>query len=122
VSGPSPVCLSCQDDSSPQRKTTSSLVPLAISLIELSLGGPIAVLQQHVDGGLTQIETTVKILDKVQQASSSTYCDVVKECLYWSQPGVLEFGDEKFDERLFEAVVSPLLRDFCSFEGLSYTE
>ncbi|CEN62755.1 hypothetical protein ASPCAL09386 [Aspergillus calidoustus] len=103
VSGPSPVCLSCQDDPPPQKKPTSRLLPLTISLIELSLA-------------------TAKILDKVQQESGSTYCDVVKECLYWSQPGGLEFGDEKSDERLFEAVVSPLLRDFSSFEGISYVE
>jgi hypothetical protein len=122
VSGPSPVGLSFQDDPSPQKKTTSILLPLAISLIELSLRGPIASLQQFGDGELTQIEATAEILDKVQQESGSTYCDIVKECLYWSQPGGLEFGDEKSDERLFEAVVSPLLRDFSSFEGLSYTE
>jgi hypothetical protein len=120
VSGPSPIC---QGDSSPHNnKATSTLLPLAISLIELSLGGPISSLQQRGDDELTQIETTVKTLDKVQQESGSSYSDVVKECLYWSQPGGLEFGDEKFDERLFNAVVSPLLRDFCSFEGLSYTE
>ncbi|KAL2783483.1 hypothetical protein BJX66DRAFT_344885 [Aspergillus keveii] len=119
VSGPSPACLSCQ---SPHNKATGTLLPLAISLIELSLGGPISALQQYGDGGLTQIETTVKILDKVQQESGSSYSDVVKECLYWSRPGGLEFGNEKFDERFFDAVVSPLLRNFCSFEGLSYTE
>jgi hypothetical protein len=120
VSGPFPVLLSCQDDSPPHKKTTSILLPLGISLIQLSVGRPIAALQQDEDAELTQIETTVKILDKVQQESGSTYSDVVKECLYWSQPGGLKFGYVKFDERVFEAVVSPLLRDLSSFDGISY--
>ncbi|KAL3438885.1 hypothetical protein BDV09DRAFT_79776 [Aspergillus tetrazonus] len=66
------------------------------------------------------INTATGVLQNVYCESGSTYGDVVKECLYWSRNKGERFEDPQFDQSVFDMVVSPLLRDFDYFEGVSH--
>lgn len=98
------------------------LKSLALTLVELSLGQTISELYRPEDSTgdiLSQLETAARVLPKVYQESGSNYGDVVKGCLGRSNSFRLVFSDEGFEESVYEFVVSPLLRDFEYFEGLS---
>lgn len=99
------------------------LFPLAMALIELSLGQTISALYRPEDrdatDDLTQLKITARVLPAVYRESGSNYGDVVKECLYWSNSKGVAFEDDKFEESVFESVVSPLIKDLAYFEGLS---
>ncbi|KAJ5539138.1 hypothetical protein N7513_007470 [Penicillium frequentans] len=98
------------------------LFPLALVLIELSLGSSIISLVLPHDEGSSEQETlfnaaTRLLQRKVYMTSGLGYGDVVKECLYWSRGG--GFDDDRFDESVFDMIVSPLLKDFNHFVGIS---
>lgn len=99
------------------------LFPLAMALIELSLGQTMSALYRPEDrdatDDLTQLKITARVLPAVYRESGSNYGDVVKECLYWSNSRGVAFEDDKFEESVFESVVSPLIKDLAYFEGLS---
>ncbi|KAL4799853.1 hypothetical protein BDV19DRAFT_354936 [Aspergillus venezuelensis] len=100
------------------------LFPLALALTELSLGKSIASLrlpqdeQGHEDS--TRFHTAFRLLNKVYRESGSTYGDVVYSCLLWPGAGMSTktfcFEDEKFEGKVFNTVVAPLLRDLSHFD------
>ncbi|KAL4937770.1 hypothetical protein BDV06DRAFT_232360 [Aspergillus oleicola] len=102
------------------------LFPLALTLIELSLGRSIASLrlpqdeQGHGHEDSTRFHTAFRLLNKVYRESGSNYGDVVHSCLLWSGSGmnVPCFEDEKFEGKVFSTVVAPLIRDLAHFEDL----
>jgi hypothetical protein len=98
------------------------LLPLAIALIELSLGKTIAALYRVEDDSPIEsrkrFNTASRVLKNIYCESGSSYGDVVKECLYWSRSKGECFEDSQFDESVFDTVVSPLLKDLDYFEGL----
>jgi hypothetical protein len=100
------------------------LLPLAVALIELSLGKTISALyrQEDKDPSESQLHfnTATRVLRNVYCESGSNYGDVVNECLYWSRSKGERFEDPQFDESVFDTVVSPLLKDFDYFEGISH--
>jgi hypothetical protein len=99
------------------------LLPLAVALIELSLGKTISALYRSEDHGPTERErhfnTGTRVLRFVYCESGTNYGDVVKQCLYWPRDKGERFEDPRFDESIFDTVISPLLRDFDYFEGVS---
>ena len=99
------------------------LLPLAIALIELSLGKTISALYQPEDKDLGESQsyfnTATRVLMRVYCESGSNYGDVVKECIYWSSKKGERFDDPRFDESVFDTIVSPLLKDLDYFEGIS---
>ncbi|KAE8327555.1 hypothetical protein BDV39DRAFT_204868 [Aspergillus sergii] len=100
------------------------LFPLALALIELSLGRTISALycveDEDVSEGQAHFNTATRVLKRVYWESGTNYGDVVKECLYWSRSKGEGFEDPRFDEAVFSIVVSPLLEDFDYFEGVSH--
>ncbi|KAJ5645579.1 hypothetical protein N7507_011590 [Penicillium longicatenatum] len=104
------------------RQWTSNevLFPLALVLIELSLGSSISSLILPQDEGSSEQElffnaATRLLHRRVYMTSGLGYGDVVKECLYWSRDG--GFDDAQFDESVLDMIVSPLLKDFNYFVG-----
>lgn len=99
------------------------LLPLAVALIELSLGKTISALYRSEDHGPTERErhfnTATRVLRFVYCESGMNYGDVVKQCLYWPRDKGERFEDPRFDESIFDTVISPLLKDFDYFEGVS---
>ncbi|KAJ5153675.1 uncharacterized protein N7500_009114 [Penicillium coprophilum] len=100
------------------------LFPLALALIELSLGRAISTLHgpgdQDSSEDVSHFNTATRLLKTVYWESGSNYGDVVNECLYWSRSKGDGFEDPHFDESVLDTIVSPLLKDFDYFEGLSY--
>ncbi|CAG8930098.1 unnamed protein product [Penicillium salamii] len=100
------------------------LFPLALALIELSLGRSICTLHWPEDRDsseeVSHFNTATRLLKTVYWESGSNYGDVVNECLYWSRSKGEGFEDPHFDESVFDMIVSPLLKDFDYFEGLSF--
>jgi hypothetical protein len=109
--------------SSDNRIQNQILHPLAVALVELSLGKPISMLYQAEDKApnpaQSQFNTATRVLRKVYQESGTGYGDVVKECLYWSRHKGECFEDLRFDESVFDSIVSPLLKDFDYFQGVT---
>ncbi|KAI9369917.1 hypothetical protein BJX61DRAFT_517611 [Aspergillus egyptiacus] len=99
------------------------LLPLAVALIELSLGKTMAALGRVEDQGpsehQSQFNTATRVLRQVYYESGTNYGDAVKECLFWSRRNGERFEDPQFDQSVFDTVVSPLLEDFKYFEGIS---
>ncbi|GAD97289.1 hypothetical protein PVAR5_5963 [Paecilomyces variotii No. 5] len=93
------------------------LFPLALALVELSLGQTISEICGSEDE-LCRWQAAATVLPKVYRESGSNYGDVVKECLYWSNSKGEKFGNYKFEESVYEVILSPLLRDFAYFEAL----
>lgn len=102
------------------------LLPLALALTELSLGRAMSTLYRDEDrdlsGGVSYFNTAARLLREVYLESGSNYGDVVKECLYWPRRKGDDPEDRQFDESVFDTIVSPLLKDFDYFEGLSSRE
>ncbi|KAL2814446.1 hypothetical protein BJX63DRAFT_199153 [Aspergillus granulosus] len=105
-----------------QRVQNEILLPLAIALIELSLGRTIHSLyrveDEAPDESQISFNTASRVLKNVYCESGSNYGDVVKECLYWSRSKGECFEDPQFDESVFDIVVTPLLKDLDYFEGV----
>ncbi|EAU32779.1 predicted protein [Aspergillus terreus NIH2624] len=120
----------CKDESfvmpGPDAMQNHILFPLGVTLIELSLGECMA-LSGSPDIGdskchLSHFHETADLLRRVYWESGCNYADVVKECLFPKKAVGLQFGDSVFEERVFESVVSPLLRDWAYFEGPAYVK
>jgi hypothetical protein len=95
------------------------LFPLALALTELSLGKTLVSLQVPEDDkgdiASTQFHTALRLLSKVYRESGSNYHDAVHTCLFWPSVDGPCFGNEHFEEKVFSAVVAPLLRDLVHF-------
>lgn len=109
--------LSERTESGRNRPQSDILFPLALALIELSLGRTISTISRP--GDRDDLETAARVLQNVYCESGSNYGDVVKECLYWSRNKGEDFEYPGFDEWVFDAVVFPLLKDFDYFGGVS---
>ncbi|CAI7580715.1 unnamed protein product [Penicillium viridicatum] len=111
------------EDQNTSRQSNTTLFPLALALIELSLGKAISTLRRPEDGEASEdvsiLNTATRLLRTVYDESGWNYGDAVKECLYWSRSKGDGFEDPYFDESVFDAIVVPLLKDYDHFEGLS---
>ncbi|CAP93318.1 Pc16g06480 [Penicillium rubens Wisconsin 54-1255] len=111
------------DGQDSSRHSNGTLFPLALALIELSLGKAISALRRPEDGeasdDMSTLNTVTRLLRTVYWESGSNYGDVVKECLYWPRSKGDGFEDPYFDESVFDTIVAPLLKDYGYFEGLS---
>lgn len=112
-----------QEGQNSSRQSNTTLFPLALALIELSLGKAISTLRRPEDGkaseDMSMLNTMTRLLRTVYWESGSNYGDVVKECLYWPRSKGDGFEDPCFDESVFHTIVAPLLKDYDYFEGLS---
>ncbi|RHZ55166.1 uncharacterized protein CDV56_105901 [Aspergillus thermomutatus] len=110
-------------DSGTCRIQNEILLPLAVALIELSLGKTISALcrpeDQDPSESQLRFNTATRVLRNVYYESGSNYGDVVKECLYWSRNKGERFEDPQFDESVLTTVVFPLLKDLDYFDGIS---
>lgn len=111
------------DGQDSSRHSNKTLFPLALALIELSLGKAISSLRRPEDGEASEdmsiLNTVTRLLRTVYEESGSNYGDVVKECLYWSRSKGDGFEDPSFDESVFDTIVAPLLKDYDYFNGRS---
>jgi hypothetical protein len=98
------------------------LVPLGRTLVELSLGRAIDTSNTlddiREDDDVARVNTAIKLIEVVLDESGSNYADAVRNCLLWSGIGQ-SYDNNKFQENLFDAIVSPLLREMAYFEGIS---
>lgn len=95
------------------------LLPLGLALVELSLGKPLHTLldmqDENQDTLVSRFNTASWLVKKVYMESGTNYADVVNSCLSWSSLCL----DKRFEERVFDTIVSPLLKDLGNFEGIA---
>lgn len=108
------------------RLSNEILFPLAVALIELSLGRCISDERLDKDEGASEHETLLntatRVLEsKVLKQSGYDYVNVVKQCLNWSQGPRrgLNFEDPHFDESVFDLIIYPLIKYFDHFSGVT---
>lgn len=98
------------------------LVPLGRTLVEFSLGRTIDTSNMlagiREDDDVASVNTAIKLIEVVLDESGSNYADAVHNCLLWSSIGE-SYDNKNFQEHLFDAIVSPLLREMAYFEGIS---
>jgi hypothetical protein len=95
------------------------LLPLGLALVELSLGKSLHTLldlkDENQDTLVTKFKTASWLVKMVYMESGTNYADAVNSCLSWSALCL----EKKFEERVFDTIVSPLLKDLVNFEGLA---
>jgi hypothetical protein len=93
------------------------LLPLGLALVELSLGKSLPTLLDMEDGNQDKLVSIFKtaswLVKMVYMESGTNYAEVVNSCLSWSALCL----EKKFEERVFDNIVSPLLKDLGNFEG-----
>ncbi|OQE27088.1 hypothetical protein PENFLA_c006G07578 [Penicillium flavigenum] len=98
------------------------LLPLGLALVELSLGKSLNVFftpeDEHQEPLVTKFRVASRLVDNVHQESGTHYAEAVHSCLYWSGITSL-YNEQRFVERVFDNIVSPLLKDLVNFEGLT---
>ena len=98
------------------------LLPLGLALVELSLGKSLHTLldleDQDQDTLVTKFKTASWLVKMVYMESGTNYADAVNSCLSWSALCL----EKRFEERVFDTIVSPLLKDLVNFEGLAKYE
>lgn len=96
------------------------LLSLGISLVELSLGKPLRELLDSKDSEdekdllVTKRATASYLVEQVWPKSGIEYADAVSACFSWS--GV--YHEKCFEDRIFQTIVSPLLKNLSFQEGL----
>ena len=55
------------------------------------------------------------LIKTVYMESGTNYADAVSSCLSWSALSL----ENRFEERVFDTIVSPLLKDLANFEGIA---
>jgi hypothetical protein len=97
------------------------LLPLGLALVELSLGKSLGSLLRPEDEDLdtekTRRNTASRLVPKVYLESGVPYGEAVESCLSWSSAHSL-CVNRGVEERVFERIISPLLRDLVNFEGM----
>lgn len=94
------------------------LLSLGISLVELSLGKPLRELLKSEDSDdekdllVTKRATASYLVEQVWPKSGIEYADAVNACFSWSGAS----HEQCFEDRIFQTIVSPLLRNL-SFQG-----
>jgi hypothetical protein len=95
------------------------LLPLGLALVELSLGKSLRTLlnpeDEVQDTLVTRFRTASRLVMMVYMESGTNYAEAVNSCLSWSGLCL----EKKFEERVFDTIVSPLLKDLVNFEGLA---
>lgn len=98
------------------------LLPLGLVLVELSLGKSLHTLldleDENQDTLVTKFKSTSWLVNMVYMESGTNYADAVNSCLSWSSLCV----EKRFEERVFDTIISPLLKDLVNFDGLEYYE
>jgi hypothetical protein len=91
------------------------LLPLGLALVELSLRRPLYEVIEPDEGNhdmpVTRLETVSKLVERVHKESGTNYAGAVSSCLCWSSLCL----EKPFEERIFETIISPLLKDLVSF-------
>ena len=105
-----------------QQARSEALLTLGLALVELCFGRTLEKMQipEDVDQNesLTRLNTAVRKLDEVYNESGGHYGDVVRRCLYCSfDVRDASLDDEKFEQNVFDYVVTPLIEDFEIFDG-----
>jgi hypothetical protein len=97
------------------------LLPLGLALVELSLGKSLGSLlrpeDEDWDTERTRRNTASRLVPKVYLESGVPYGEAVESCLSWSSAHSL-CVDRGVEGRVFERIISPLLRDLVNFEGM----
>lgn len=97
------------------------LLPLGLALVELSFGLDLSTFftpeDEHPDPLVTKHRVASRLVGNVDLESGIPYGDAVRSCLHWSGVSLL-CNESKFEDRVFEGIVSPLLKNLVSFEGL----
>lgn len=95
------------------------LLPLGLALVELSLGKCLHTLLNLEDGNQDTLMSRFKaaswLIKTVYMESGTNYADAVSSCLSWSALSL----ENRFEERVFDTIVSPLLKDLANFEGIA---
>lgn len=104
------------------RLRNNLLLPLGLTLVELSLGKSLGTLLVPEDEGhdtvVTKYNAASRLINMVYNESGQHYGDAVNSCLSWSGTNSLCF-EKRFEERVFDKIISPLLRDLVHFEGMA---
>ena len=103
------------------RLMNNLLLPLGLALVELSLGKSLGSLvipeDVHQDIDVMRRNMASRLVPKVF-LESGTHCgEAVESCFSWSSSNSL-CADRGVGERVFDRIISPLLRDLVNFEGL----
>jgi hypothetical protein len=117
-----PCSLEGSSTSSSLMKRESILHSLGLSLVELSLGRPLDTIPPPRDTqGVepTIINTALGLTKEVHLESGLHYAKVVDSCLSWSGVSTICQESCSFEERVFDRIVSPLLKDLMIFEGIA---
>jgi hypothetical protein len=100
--------------------TDNALLPLGLTLVELSLGKPLgSLLVPDEHDKFAKFYAPSRLVKLVYYESGTNYAEAVNSCLSWSGIGTLRYEEKRFEERVFDTIISPLLKDFINFEGLS---
>ncbi|OQD97947.1 hypothetical protein PENSOL_c010G07506 [Penicillium solitum] len=101
-------------------KRESVLQSLGLSLVELSLGRPLDTLlsqDETQDEKKVIVDYALKLTKEVRLESGWHYASVVDSCLSWSGVNTICRESHNFEERIFDKIVSPLLKDVMVFDG-----
>ncbi|OQD62185.1 hypothetical protein PENPOL_c013G08919 [Penicillium polonicum] len=101
-------------------KRESVLQSLGLSLVELSLGRPLDALlskDETQDDKKMIIDSALRLTKEVRLESGWHYASAVDSCLSWSGVSTICRESHSFEERLFDKIVSPLLKDMMIFDG-----
>ena len=99
-----------------QQARSETLLTLGLALVELCFGRTLENMRipEDVDQNetLTRFRTATRKLDEVYTESGGHYGDVVRRCLYCSfDVRDASLDDEKFEQDVFNYVVTPLIKD-----------
>jgi hypothetical protein len=104
-----------------RQENNNLLLPLGLALVELSLGKSLGSLSRPEDEDRgterTRRNTASRLVPKVYLESGVPYGEAVESCLSWSSAHSL-CVNRGVEERVFERIISPLLRDLVNFEGM----
>ena len=105
-----------------QQARSETLLTLGLALVELCFARTLEKMQipEDVDQNknLTRLNTAKRKLDEVDTEIGGHYGDVVRRCLYCSfDVRNASLDDEKFEQDVFENVVTPLIEDIEVFDG-----
>ena len=105
-----------------QQARSETLLTLGLALVELCFGRTLEKMQipEDVDQNetLTRLKTATRKRDEVYNESGGHYGDVVRRCLdcpFDVRDASLD--DEKFEQAVFDYVVTPLIEDVEVFDG-----
>ena len=105
-----------------QQARSETLLTLGLALVELCFGRTLEKMQipEDVDQNenLTRLNTAKRMLSEIDTEIGGHYGDVVRRCLYCSfDVRDASLDDEKFEQAVFENVVTPLIEDIEVFDG-----